>query len=83
MKTTRDFEDYWNRKLSDKYNNEMIHRLEMVEDDVKTLLEHLKDGKKLSDKTKYADDGYTHINNIHIALDIKDDECLTWNKFNN
>jgi len=61
----------------------MIHRFEMVQDDIRVLLVHLKEGKKLSDKTKYAGDGYTHINNIHIALDMKDNECLSWDRFTN
>tara|TARA_R100001594_G_scaffold106540_1_gene141019 strand:- start:1680 stop:2069 length:390 start_codon:yes stop_codon:yes gene_type:complete len=83
-RTGLDYQMY--KQLNVEYNddsNEMIHRLEMIEDDVNTLLKHLRDGNMLSDKTKYADDGYTHINNIHIALDIQDDECLTWSKFNN
>tara|TARA_R110001592_G_scaffold108024_2_gene302143 strand:+ start:286 stop:504 length:219 start_codon:yes stop_codon:yes gene_type:complete len=63
--------------------NEIIHRLEMIEDDVKALLTHLKRGNSMEDRTRYADEGQTHINNIHIALDMQDDECLTWNKFIN
>ena len=66
-----------------KTNNEMIHRLEMIEDDVKALLTHLKRGNSMEDNTRYADDGHTHISNIHIALDMQSDECLTWKKFNN
>ena len=63
--------------------NEMIYRLEMIEDDVKALLTHLKRGNSMEDSTRYADYGHTHINNIHIALDMQSKECLTWNKFNN
>lgn len=65
-----------------KTNFEMIHRLEMIEDDVKALLNHLKKGNSMGDNTIYADDGHTHINNIHIALDPEDNECLTWGRFN-
>ena len=66
-----------------KENKELIHRLEMVQDDVKALLEHLEDGKSMKNQTNYADDGYTHLNNIYIALDMNDNECLEWKKFNN
>jgi hypothetical protein len=62
---------------------ELLHRFEMVQDDIRVLIAHLKDGKKLSDKTKYADDGHTHVNNIHIALDTEDNECLSWDRFTN
>jgi len=66
-----------------KENSQLHHRLEMVQDDVKALLEHLEDGKSMKEQTKYADDGYTHLNNIYIALDMNDDECLEWNRFDN
>tara|TARA_Y100000401_G_scaffold27483_1_gene19722 strand:+ start:3940 stop:4146 length:207 start_codon:yes stop_codon:yes gene_type:complete len=65
-----------------KENKQLIHRLEMVQDDVKALLEHLEDGKSMKHQTNYADDGYTHLNNIYIALDMNDNECLEWKKFN-
>ena len=64
-------------------HNHLHHRLKMVQDDVKALLEHLEDGRGMKEKTKYADDGYTHLNNIYIALDMQDDECLEWNRFDN
>ena len=66
-----------------KENKQLIHRLEMVQDDVKAFLEHLEDGKSMKNQTNYADDGYTHLNNIYIALDMNDNECLEWKKFNN
>ena len=66
-----------------KENKQLIHRLEMVQDDVKALLEHLEDGKSMKNQTNYADDGYTHLNNIYIALDMNDNECLEWKKFKN
>ena len=66
-----------------KENKQLIHRLEMVQDDVKALLEHLEDGKSMKNQTNYADDGYTHLNNIYIALDMNDNECLEWKKINN
>ena len=69
--------------MKEKKNSQLHHRLEMVQDDVKALLEHLKNGKNMKEQTKYADDGYTHLNNIHIALDMKDDECLDWKRFDN
>jgi hypothetical protein len=69
--------------MKKKENSELHHRLEMVQDDVKALLKHLEDGKSMKEQTKYADDGYTHLNNIYIALDMKDDECLEWKRFHN
>ena len=65
-----------------KENKQLIHRLEMVQDDINALLEHLEDGKSMKNQTNYADDGYTHLNNIYIALDMNDNECLEWKKFN-
>ena len=63
-------------------NNELIHRLKMVQDDVLVLLEHLELGNSMDEPTKVNDtNGYTHLYNINIALDILDNECLSWNKY--
>ena len=78
---------YNNQERNERYDEieslEMIHRLKMIEDDVKVLLNHLKNGYDMEDETKYADNGNTHINNIHTALDMGNNECLKWKKFNN
>ena len=66
-----------------KENKQLIHRLEMIKDDLNALLEHLEDNKSMKEQSNYADDGYTHLNNIYIALDMNDNECLGWEKFNN
>ena len=66
-----------------KENSQLHHRLKMVQDDVKALLEHLEDGKSMKEQTNYADDGYTHLNNIYIALDMQDIECLEWKRYDN
>tara|TARA_R100001594_G_scaffold14471_1_gene30744 strand:+ start:4409 stop:4801 length:393 start_codon:yes stop_codon:yes gene_type:complete len=57
---------------------EMIHRLEMINQDVKTLLAHLRKGKNMSSATEWGENGYTHIANIHIALEMDNNEALSW-----
>jgi hypothetical protein len=57
------------------------HRLAMVLDDVKALLEFIDDSRLMEafDKpTKYTDSALTHISNIEIACDLNDDEPLNW-----
>jgi|TARA_R110001606_G_scaffold199204_1_gene346853 hypothetical protein len=62
-------------------NKEMIHRMKMIIDDAQVIIDHLEQGKDMTDKTKCADDGWVHMSNIEIAVDLKDNECLTWKKF--
>jgi hypothetical protein len=57
------------------------HRLAMVLDDVKALLEFIDDSRLMEsfDKpTKYTDSALTHISNIEIACDLNDDASLGW-----
>ena len=57
------------------------HRLAMVLDDVKALLEFIDDSRLMEafDKpTKYTDSALTHISNIEIACDLNDDASLDW-----
>jgi hypothetical protein len=57
------------------------HRLAMILDDVKALLEFIDDSRLMEafDKpTKYTDSALTHISNIEIACDLNDDASLDW-----
>jgi hypothetical protein len=57
------------------------HRLAMVLDDVKALIEFIDDSRLMEafDKpTKYTDSAWTHISNIEIACDLNDDASLDW-----
>jgi hypothetical protein len=60
---------------------EAIHRMNMIIDDANVVLDHFKRGKGISDPTKCADNVHTHLSNIEIAIDLNDNECLTWKKF--
>lgn len=60
---------------------EVIRRLEFIMEDARILLEHLKNGNSLDEPTGYADSGLTHLSNIQIAADLKDEECSTWSSF--
>ena len=53
----------------------------MIIDDAYVVLDHFKSGKGISEPTKCADNVHTHLSNIEIAIDLNDNECLTWKKF--
>ena len=55
--------------------------MKMIIDDAQVIIEHLEQGKDMTDKTKCADNVGVHLSNIEIAVDLKDNECLTWKKF--
>jgi len=57
------------------------HRLAMILDDVKALVEFLDENRLMEvlDKpSKQTDSAWTHISNIEIACDLNDDDCLGW-----
>jgi len=60
---------------------ELIHRMQMLIDDAQVIIDHLNEGKEMSDATKHADDAWVHLSNIEIASDLTSKECLTWKKF--
>ena len=62
-------------------NKEMIHRMKMIIDDAKVIIDHLEQGNAMTDQTKCADDGWTHISNIEIAIDLGSTESREWKKF--
>jgi hypothetical protein len=57
------------------------HRLAMILDDVKALVEFLDENRlmeALDKPSKQTDSAWTHINNIEIACNLDDDDCLGW-----
>jgi hypothetical protein len=60
---------------------EYKHRLLMIKDDLKLLIEFINDNNLsviFRRPTKVADEARSHIYNMSIACDLKDDECLSW-----
>lgn len=60
------------------------HRLQMILDDIEVIKTFIKENnleEVFQKATKYADECWTHFNNIEIACNEQDDECLTWKKF--
>ncbi len=60
---------------------DLIHRMKMIIDDAQVVIDHLESGKDMSEQSKYADDGWTHISNIEIAIDLGSAECMAWKEF--
>jgi hypothetical protein len=57
--------------------SEVMHRMRMVLDDLKVIKSQFTP-EELEVSTPYAEDLYTHFNNIEIALDLDSDESLSW-----
>jgi hypothetical protein len=58
---------------------ELQHRLAMVADDLRVFRKFLdKQGFDLTKPTTHADMACTHLNNMEIACDLSDNECLNW-----
>jgi hypothetical protein len=60
------------------------HRLAMVLDDVKALVEFLDEHRlmeALDKPTKYGDSAWTHISNIEIACDLNDEASIDWKHY--
>jgi|TARA_R110002012_G_scaffold176475_1_gene341383 hypothetical protein len=60
---------------------ELTHRMKMIIDDANVIIDHLERGKEMTDQTKCADDGWVHMSNIEIAIDLTSKESLAWKKF--
>lgn len=64
---------------------QLQHRLLMIADDVKALVEFIKENdltEAFEKQTKYTDKAIIHISNIEIACDLASDESLSWKLFN-
>lgn len=69
-----------------KYIKELEHRIEMIADDSRDLRAFIYSNglqKKFSTPDEFenitsGEEGFTFLNNIDIACDLNDDECLTW-----
>ena len=55
--------------------------MKMIIDDAQVIIDHLEQGNAMTDQTKCADDGWVHMSNIEIAIDLTSKESLTWKKF--
>jgi hypothetical protein len=60
------------------------HRLAMVLDDVRALVDFLDENRlmeALEKPTKHSDSAWTYISNIEIACDLNSDESLDWRHY--
>lgn len=63
---------------------QLKHRFAMIVDDLIALREFIAEhglSQSFYSKSKYADCGWTHLNNIEIACDLHDDESLSWDLY--
>ena len=68
-------------KKSNTNKPDLIHRMKMIIDDAQVVIDHLESGKGMNEQSKYADDGWTHISNIEIAIDLGSTESMDWKAF--
>ena len=68
-------------KNSNTNKPDLIHRMKMIIDDAQVVIDHLESGKGMNEQSKYADDGWTHISNIEIAIDLGSTESKDWKAF--
>jgi len=68
-------------KKSNTNKPDLIHRMKMIIDDAQVVIDHLESGKGMNEQSKYADDGWTHISNIEIAIDLGSTESRDWKAF--
>lgn len=68
-------------KKSKTNMKDLIHRMKMIIDDAQVVIDHLESGKGMNEQSKYADDGWTHISNIEIAIDLGSTESRDWKEF--
>ena len=60
---------------------DLIHRMKMIIDDAKVVIDHLESNKGMNEQTIHADDAWTHISNIEIAIDLGSTESREWKAF--
>ena len=53
----------------------------MIIDDAQVVIDHLESGKSMDEQTVHADNGWTHISNIEIAIDLNNRDCMVWKEF--
>ena len=68
-------------KKSNTNKPDLIHRMKMIIDDAQVVIDHIESGKGMNEQSKYADDGWTHISNIEIAIDLGSTESKDWKAF--
>jgi len=64
---------------------ELKHRIAMISDDLKVLRKFIyKEGlsETFQKPTPVAPEALTHLNNIEVACDLNNDECLNWEPYN-
>jgi hypothetical protein len=66
---------------SSTHTADLIHRMKMIIDDAKVVIDHLESNKGMNEQTIHADDAWTHISNIEIAIDLGSTESREWKKF--
>jgi hypothetical protein len=57
--------------------SEVLQRMRMIMDDIVVIRQQITE-EQLKTTTGYADDLYTHFNNIAIACDLDSEESLSW-----
>jgi len=77
----KDVQDRYWEGIADDAEKEIIHRMKMIIDDAQVVIEHFEQGKKFEEPTKCADNVWTHLSNIEIAVDLTSTESSTWKKF--
>ena len=68
---------------SSTHTADLIHRMKMIIDDAKVVIDHLESNKGMNEQTIHADDAWTHISNIEIAIDLGSTESREWKTFTN
>lgn len=65
--------------------NNYQHRFAMIQDELKALKEFIHSSSELQSKfgepSSYSDMALTHLNNIEIACNLEDSECLRWKPY--
>ena len=61
------------------------HRFAMIQDELKALREFIHSSSELQAKfgepSSYSDMALTHLNNIDVACNLEDSECLRWKPY--
>ena len=68
-------------KKSKTNMGDLIHRMKMIIDDAQVVIDHLESNKGMNEQTIHADDAWTHISNIEIAIDLGSTESREWKEF--
>ena len=55
--------------------------MKLIIDDAKVVIDHLESNKGMNEQTIHADDAWTHISNIEIAIDLGSTESREWKAF--